>query len=172
MATRQKRLIPNESIGTDTANEYLSKYAIAEAKIRKINAEIDIKLGKIREGYAAQLSSLTEEKDSSFDFLHAFAMQNKADFAKKRSMDFAHGQLGFRTGTPKLKTVKGFTWAAVLNLVKIKLPDYIRTTEEVNKEKFLVDRELDGMADTMKDVGMFVDQEETFFVQPKIEELA
>lgn len=172
MATRQKRLVPTEQVTTEQLNENFAQYARAEAKIRKIQAEVDLKISKIRESFANELANLNEVKDEAFDFMHAYALQNKKDFEKKRSLDFAHGSMGFRMGTPKLKTIKGFTWAAVLNLVKSKMPDYVRSTEEVNKEKFLVDREAEGMRDNMREVGIQVDQDETFFVQPKLEDFA
>lgn len=53
----------------------------------------------------------------------------------------AHGVIGFRTGTPKLKTLKGFTWASALQLVKEFLPGYVRQTEEIAKDKLLADRD-------------------------------
>lgn len=85
-------------------------------------------------------------------------------------METTHGILGFRTGTPKLKTRKGFTWAAVLELLKEFNPAYIRTTDEVAKDKLLADRDNEQMPDLMQKVGVMVDQDETFFVEPKKEE--
>lgn len=82
----------------------------------------------------------------------------------------AHGTIGFRTGTPKLKTLKGFTWASALNLVKEFLPDFIRKTEEVAKDRLLADRDVDGMNEKMAKCGIVVAQDETFYVEPKQEE--
>lgn len=65
-------------------------------------------------------------------------------------METAHGVLGFRTGTPKLKTRKGFTWAAVLELLKEFNPAYVRTSEEVAKDKLLADRESEDMPELMQ----------------------
>ena len=94
----------------------------------------------------------------------------------------AHGTIGFRTGTPKLKTLKGFTWASALELVKRILPGYIREGEPtIAKDKLLADREADevfinvgdgdtvSMAEAMKGCGLQVVQEETFYVEPKSE---
>ena len=93
-----------------------------------------------------------------------------------------HGVIGFRTGTPKLKLLKGFTWASALQLVKKFLPGYVRQTEEVAKDKLLADRELSEvsfgdavktlkpMKEAMDDCGIQVVQDETFFVEPKSED--
>ena len=115
----------------------------------------------------------------AFDVLRSFATEHRDDlFSKKKSLEMAHGVIGFRTGTPKLKTLKGFTWAKALVLVKEYLRGYIRTSEEVAKDKLLADRELvvtvDGkevpMREEMARCGIEVAQDETFYVEPKREE--
>ena len=94
----------------------------------------------------------------------------------------AHGVIGFRTGTPKLKTLKGFTWASALQLTKEFLPGYVRLTEELAKDKMLADREAmvttdedplgagKSMIEMMAKCGIQVVQDETFYVEPKREE--
>lgn len=82
-------------------------------------------------------------------------------------MESAHGVFGFRTGTPKLKNLKDFTWAAVTNLCKELLPSYIRISEELAKDKLLADRELPKVAEYFPKIGVQVVQEETFYVEPK-----
>ena len=84
----------------------------------------------------------------------------------------AHGTIGFRTGTPKLKTMKGFTWASVLQLAREFMPSYIRTTEEIAKDKLLADRDDEEMSDKMAHCGIAVAQDETFYVEPKTEDTA
>lgn len=132
---------------------------------------------------AARLAELDAAKTVAFDTLQSFATENQAElFSKKKSLDMAHGVIGFRTGTPKLKTLKGFTWASALQLVKEFLPGYVRTTEEVAKDKLLADRDMevkvkDGedkvkLSQEMTRCGIQVVQDETFYVEPKKEETA
>ena len=78
--------------------------------------------------------------------------------------------LGFRVGTPKLKTKKGFTWPAVTQLLKVFLPDYVRTTEEPAKNLLLDARDDEAVAKLFPEIGVYVDQDETFFVECKKEE--
>lgn len=93
------------------------------------------------------LAELSDVKDGAFEIMQAYAVENKEElFARKKSVESAHGVFGFRTGTPKLKNLKGFTWAAVTNLCKELLPSYIRTSEELAKDKLLADRELPEVA--------------------------
>ena len=170
MATRQKKTLI-QGISQEQANDAFATYAKADAQIQKINAEIELQCAKIREKQADKLTALGTEREQAFDVLQAFAVENKAElFAKKKSLDMAHGTIGFRTGTPKLKTLKGFTWASVLQMVREFLPGYVRTSEEVAKDKLLADRDEDGMFDKMSKCGIQVAQDETFYVEPKKEE--
>jgi hypothetical protein len=72
-------------------------------------------------------------------------------------------------GTPKLKLRKGFTWGAVTNLLKEFLPGYIRVSEEPAKDKLLADRDDIEVNSQFSKIGIFIDQDETFFVEPKKE---
>ena len=88
--------------------EELADYAKADARQQKITAEMDIQMAKIREKWQDELQKLTETKDNAFDVLQAYAMENRDElFSKRKSLETTHGTLGFRTGTPKLKTLKG-----------------------------------------------------------------
>lgn len=170
MATRQKKTIIS-GVSREQADAAFAQYAKAAAQSEKITAEIELQCAKIREKYANQLAQLDGEKETAFETLQSFAMENQAElFTKKKSLDMAHGVIGFRTGTPKLKTLKGFTWASALQLVKEFLPDFIRTSEEIAKDKMLADREVDGMMEKLAKCGIQVAQDETFYVEPKKEE--
>ncbi|MBQ9073793.1 MAG: host-nuclease inhibitor Gam family protein [Muribaculaceae bacterium] len=57
-----------------------------------------------------------------------------------------------------------------MTMVKEFMTDFIRTTEEIAKDKLLADREADGMAEKMEKCGIYVAQDETFYVEPKKEE--
>ena len=168
--TREKKVV-HSGISTEKMEEAFASYAKADAKLQKINAGLDIEITKLREKRAAEIQQLSERKEAAFDVMQAFALENKDElFAKKKSMETTHGTLGFRLGTPKLKTRKGFTWGAVTNLLKEFLPGYIRITEEPAKDKLLADRDSEEIASTLEKVGVLVVQDETFFVEPKKEE--
>ncbi|MBQ6769671.1 MAG: host-nuclease inhibitor Gam family protein [Bacteroidales bacterium] len=172
MATRQKKTLI-QGITAEQANDAFTQYAKADAQIQKINADIELQCAKIREKRADELTRLDAEREEAFDTLQAYAVENKAElFTKKKSLDMTHGTIGFRTGTPKLKTLKGFTWASALNLVREFLPSFIRTTEEIAKDKLLADRDAEGMGEKMAQCGITVTQDETFYVEPKKEEAA
>ncbi|MBR4926401.1 MAG: host-nuclease inhibitor Gam family protein [Prevotella sp.] len=180
---RQKKTIIS-GVTREAADEAFATYAKNDAQIQKINAEIELQCAKIREKYADKLATLGDDRDKAFDVLQSFATENQAElFTKKKSLDMAHGTIGFRTGTPKLKTLKGFTWASALQLVKEFLPGYVRTNEEIAKDKLLADRDIEyasvglgeavaiPMSQHMAKCGIQVVQDETFYVEPKKEEV-
>lgn len=172
MSSRTKKTMLTESITMDEAAGIMANYARIDASIRKINAEQDLAIAKIREKHQDKLAQLGNEKQEAVEKLEFFARNSPELFTKRKSFEFSHGVIGMRTGTPALKTLKGFTWASVLNLTKSLLPEYIRTKEEVDKERMIMDRELEIVAQKMKEVGVQVVQEESFYVEAKVEEFA
>lgn len=168
MARTKKTIL--SGISREQAEQAFADYAGADAKVQHLTSKMDLEMTRIREKYAEQLAELNETKEKNFDILQSYAMENKDElFAKRKSLESAHGTFGFRTGTPKLKNLRGFTWAAVTNLVKELLPGYIRTSEELAKDRLLADRALPEVAEMFPKIGVQVVQEETFFVEPKKE---
>lgn len=171
MATTRTKKVLVTGINRDDAELAFAAFAKADAQQSEITAKMDVQITRVREKYAEQLNDLQETKDEAFDKLQAYAENNRDEFGKKKSLEFQHGVLGFRTGTPKLKTLKGFTWASVMGLLKVHLPQYIRVVEEPAKDRLLADRDEPDIVNKFRDVGIYVDQDETFFVEPKKEEV-
>lgn len=183
MARQKKTII--SGVSREAADEAFATYAKSDAQIQKIQAEIELQCAKVREKYSDKLSALSDEREQSFEVLQSYATENQAElFMKKKSLEMAHGTIGFRTGTPKLKTLKGFTWASALQLAKKFLPmTYIRLSEEIAKDRLLADRDMEevavydtgdmrvvSMKEAMSVCGIQVVQDETFYVEPKKEE--
>ncbi len=166
---RQKKVILS-GITREEMEEAMRVYATADAKERSLNAELDAELAQVREKYAKELTTLGSEKDEAFEKLQAYATENREEyFTKRKSMETTHGTLGFRIGQPQLKPAKGMTWAGILELLKLKGKNYIRTVEEVAKDKLLAERELDDCKVIMDACHISVIQKETFYVEPKTE---
>lgn len=166
---RQKKVILS-GITREEMEEAMRVYATADAKERSLNAELDAELAQVREKYAKELTTLGSEKDEAFEKLQAYATENREEyFTKRKSMETTHGTLGFRIGQPQLKPAKGMTWAGILELLKLKGKNYIRTVEEIAKDKLLAERELDDCKIIMDACHISVIQKETFYVEPKTE---
>lgn len=146
----------------------LSQYASAENRESAILSGIDKEINRLHNCHAEECTMLAREKKEALKILQAYCTENKkALFSKKRSIETLYGTLGFRLGTPKLKTLKGFTWDRVLEKIKEKLPVYLRTTEETAKDLLLADRNKAAVASLLPELGLQVVQEELFFVELK-----
>lgn len=168
MARIKKTIITG--VTREQMEEAFGQYALADAEVQSITASMDQQFVAIREQHAERLAVLEEQKSKALEVMQIFATENREElFSKRKSMETAHGVIGFRTGTPKLKTKKGFTWAAVLELLRKFGKDYIRATEEIAKDKLLADRDSDECQQLMADCGIIVAQDETFYVEPKKE---
>ena len=170
MSKRTKKTVLS-GISREEAENAFAEFAQADAKLRSINAKMDLEMTKIREKYADQLAELEDAKNKNFDIVQSYASENKeALFSKRKSVESIHGIFGFRTGTPKLKVLKGFTWPAVVKLCEEFLPTYVRTTSEVAKDKLLADRDKEEVNGMFCKVGIQVVQDETFYIEPKKED--
>ena len=170
MATKRTKKTVVSGVSREQYEQAFADFAMADAKTQSLTARMDQEMTKIREKYADQLAELNDVKDRSFEVMQTYATENKDTlFSKKKSLESAHGIIGFRTGTPKLKNMRGYTWAAVTNLCKEFLPQYIRTTEELAKDKLLADRDIPEIAAEFAHIGVQVVQEESFYVECKKE---
>lgn len=142
---------------------------IARATIARdgLMAEMDHELTEIRARYEPQITAYGQELDAAMALAQRWAEANPAEFNGRKSIDMMHGVVGFRTGTPKLKLLSGWTWTKVLDVLKLnKVVEFVRTKEEVDKECILANRETIS-EDTLKRIGVKVVQDESFFVEPK-----
>lgn len=168
MAREKKTIITG--VSREEMENAFAEYAKADSQMQKINAEMELQMTRIRERNQSAIDALQQAKDDSFAVMQAYATEHPELFTKRKSLETVHGIIGFRTGTPKLKTGKGFTWASVLELLKTFLPSYVRTVEEPAKDKLLADRDDEDVAPLLAKCGIVVAQDESFYVEPKKEE--
>lgn len=170
MARKVKVL--NEALTRNEAEEVLAEYSLADAKESEINSIIEQRCTEVRQEYQDELTELKKTKEETFEKLQQYALENRDEFGDRKSLGFTHGIIGFRTGMPKIKLLRGFKWEAVTNLLVKKLPAYVRTVNEPAKDKLLADRNMPAVAKKLREVGIEVVQDETFYVEPKKEEVA
>lgn len=167
MAKRVKKTIVS-GITREQADAALSQFVAADAKEQRLTESMEEQLARIREQYESQLQECAALKEKSFEVMQTYAMENKDQlFQKRRSVETAYGTFGFRMGTPKLKTRNGLGWSAVTQLLKVYLPDFVRVTEEPAKDSLLAARDDEKVARFFPEVGIYVDQDENFFVERK-----
>ena len=160
-------------ITQENFNAAMAVYAQADAKRDKLTAKMDEEMTRIRGKYADDLYSYQLVMQGTHEIIMAYCCENKAAlFSDKRSMETAHGVVGFRLGMPKLKTLPKWTWDRVLEKLGTIMPEYIRVKREVDKEALIAHRSDNLTAQHLQDVGVFIDQDEAFFIELKKEEVA
>ena len=163
-----KRIVNHVGISREEFEKSMAEYASAEAREQSIKAKMEAEMNKVRAKYAEQLEDLAAAKEVHFNVVEQYAIEHRAElFADKKKVEAAYCTLGFRTGSPKLKLVEGFTWPMVTERCREFLPDYIKTTYDLAKSKLLADRGKKSVSSQFEKVGVQVVQEETFYLDPR-----
>jgi phage host-nuclease inhibitor protein Gam len=164
--------LPTTKITRARAEELLGELATLKLQEREEKNALDRDLTAAREAYEAPLLRLAKQIEEKTTILESWAAANPEEFPKNRkSIEMIHGILGYRTGTPKLKTLPKWTWDRVLEKLREMLPEFVRTKEEVNKEG-LIAAVGEGRLDPTeaRQLGVQVVQDEAFFVEPRLSE--
>jgi phage host-nuclease inhibitor protein Gam len=148
----------------------VGEIAELKAKEQKYNAELNRRVTEVRADYEAPLAGIAQELKAKLAAAMAWAEANPGEFGKLKSIAMTHGTVGWKIGNPALKTLSGWTWDRVLEKLRgaVDWTAYVRTGYEVNKALLLTDRVTLG-ADKLREVGIRVVQEETFFIEPNLE---
>ena len=149
----------------DDVEPALLELGKSEASIAKTEAAMNEKLQNIRGKFELDTAADRANKELIAQRLEAFAVANKAEFAKERSRMFIHGSIGFRTNPPKVTLLnKKYNLKTAIELLKKIFPgSYVREKEEINKEAILTDYAGKTIDDSkLAAVGLKVDQDETF----------
>jgi phage host-nuclease inhibitor protein Gam len=145
---------------------------ITKLKINQqsLTADMNERITAVRQKYEGALGDIDEALKGKMALARDWAEAHPAEFGKARSIAMTHGDVGWRLGNPALKTLRGWTWDRVLERLKASLmAGYVRHKEEVDKAGLLADREK-LTSQTLLGLGVQVVQEETFFIEPRIEQ--
>ena len=162
----RKKIIPQSSFTSwEDVNEALRQIAEKQSVEEGVLAKNNEAEARRRKAVDEKINPLKAEIEKLEENMRLFCEENREDFGNKKSKELNNGVVNFRTGTPKAKTIKGFTWKAVIEVIKRSdfVKRYIRIKEDVNKEAIIQDHttgEIDN--ETLKTLGVKVVQEETF----------
>jgi phage host-nuclease inhibitor protein Gam len=141
---------------------------------RQTIAKRDAEVLAINNKYAGNLAVYEEAIGQHTARLQSWAETHPEEFAKgKKSLEFACGTLGFRTGNPKLSLIsRAWNWDKVLEKMSdgtSQLLGFIRLKEEVDKESLLASYEPKPEVEALfREHGIKVVQDESFFVEPAL----
>lgn len=150
-------------------SEIAKQVAQSQSTLKNIEAEMEQKIQKVRAGYQGKIEAQRELITEGTSKLEAYALENRSEFEKKKSQDIVHGVIGFRISTPSVKLGRGLSNKICQMLEAAKLTQFIRTKQELDKEKVLASRQDDEMMQTLAKMQITVEQKETFYFEPKEE---
>lgn len=158
----------------EQAQKVLAEIAVATAKKKEMIGAMEQEIAEIRQAFASDLAIQDTVIDLKGKELELYMQTNREKLltGDKKSLDFSNGRLGFRDTTPKVGQISGCKVAISLDLIKVKMPDYLDTKESISKARILADynnaeNKLDDAA--LKEVGLKVTQKENFFIELKEE---
>lgn len=163
-------------------------YDLARAanNVRDFTASMDAELLATRKRWERLIAHQREKLQLLTLQAKQWADAHPEQFAKRKTLTFPHGQLGFRTPPPKLELLnKRWTWDAVTSaLSKSRFwAQFIRRKPEIDKETILKDLAAGALSPlprgegqgegqistpSIAAVGLKVTQGEAFFIKPKL----
>ena len=152
------------------AESAMNVLAMTANNRRKFIAQSDAAKLAIDERFAGSIAQCDVVISEYEEQLEAWAEANPGEFAnKKKSIKFASGTIGFRTGQPKLeKTSKALTWERCLEAVQHLLPNFIRQEPAIDKAAIIAQAK--DLAPILPKCGLKVIQGEQFFAKPNLTE--
>lgn len=164
---RIKKLLTTVLQSREEAEARMHDLSIAANLRISLIADMDAEILAIKKQYEHDIAKQDVLIKQAADDLEAWALANPNEFAKKKSITFLTGTVGFRTGTHKLALLnRKWNWETVTQAVERMLPNFIRTKPEVDKDAIINQRE--ELAEVLPDVGLKVVQDEGFFIDPKL----
>lgn len=141
----------------------LKAIAVIKAKVMKEQSDWNDERLKLQNKYQPLLDKFNAEVIGLERDVQLFCEDNKTMFDVTRSRALNYGTVGFRLGTGALKTLKGFTWEAVKQVVKKSkkyAADFIRIKEDLDKQAILSS----GVKkEELAKLGVYIHQEDAFF---------
>jgi len=153
----------------DDVNIKLADLKLANAKLDKVQAELNVKRTELENKFTPELTSLRETKLLIESDIELWALDHKDDLTTKRSWDVLHGSFGFRQST-KLGRTRKFSWEDVKDEIKKvggKFKTFLRIKEEIAKDE-LKAAILAGdiTLDEARSVGVAIETPDNFFIEP------
>lgn len=144
------------------ANEVLRKIAIQTFNINRLRADMNERIANIEAEYTQEIDVKTIEKISLETNLKLFCEGRRDDFGDKKTKELHFGAVSFRYSTPALRTLKGFTWESVKQLLKNSkryADEFLRTKIDIDKNA-IISAEL--KPNELAKIGVQISQEENF----------
>lgn len=177
--TKRVKKVLEKVLTSDQVEKVMGEYSEMDNQLENIVNKMEAEIVQVRKKYETNIQNLKEEMEISYERLMLFAESNRTeefDAKGRKTMSTVHGELGFRMGQLKVSQMRGYKVAESLSKLKeYELDGYIRKTEAIDKQHIIEtckdEEKRKELAASLKLCGLKIDQEESFFVTIKKEEL-
>ena len=147
----------------DEVDLRLRRIGEIQIALEKIEGDMTLRINDIRQDYKESIGIFESERRDLEEAITSFSEMHKDEFTKARSKDLTFGLVAYRVVR---KIMIRSNEACVAALRALKLDQYIRVTEEPNKEA-MADLEDNQLAK----VGAKRKVEDKFRIEPNIERI-
>jgi len=133
--------------------------AKAEAEMTVAKADADKEIQATGAGLQKRLAPLAAFREAVEEAVETFASAHRKDFGRDRSMELAHGRLGWRTSPPAV-TFRRPTEEIVAGLEERGLDVAVMVTKRPAKDVLATFK-----ADLLEELGVRVTQRDLFYVE-------
>ena len=147
----------------DEVDLRLRRIGEIQIALEKIEGDMTLRINDIRQDYEESAETFKSERRDLEEAITSFSEMHKDEFTKTRSKDLTFGLVAYRVVR---KIMIRSNEACVAALRALKLDQYIRVTEEPNKEA-MADLEDNQLAK----VGAKRKVEDKFRIEPNIERI-
>jgi phage host-nuclease inhibitor protein Gam len=162
MAKQKTATKSNLTSFTDVDNN-LRLIALNQSFTKKKEAEMNKQMLEIQKRFEEDTREAREQVMAMEKDIELYCNEHRDEFVESKTITLNFGIVSFRLTPPKLTTLRGFTWDTVLALMKkLKLTDYIKISEGVDKEKLKT--EITDAKD-LATIGLQLAQSEQFYYE-------
>lgn len=154
----------------------VDRISYVQTELRQLEAERDAAVQAAQALHAELIAELEQEQKAKLALCEKFAREHRAELlpGPAKSAETTLSRYGFRTGMPQLRTLRQWTWEKVLAAIQRRFGegDYTRTKVELDKAavlRELVEKGHLGTNTTPDLIGVRVAQEESFYIEPKVD---
>ncbi|HSX24609.1 MAG TPA: host-nuclease inhibitor Gam family protein [Candidatus Andersenbacteria bacterium] len=146
----------------EEAEECLGKIGETQNALIALSAQIDAEIQQIQQRYADQLAVLEGDVSNLLTGLHAFAESHRDELLIDglKSVKLRTGSIAWRKSPPAVK-ITGKEELIIERIKALKLDEFIRTQEKIDREAMLKNKESAEAID-----GVKIKQKEGFFAKP------
>lgn len=152
------------AMGREDIEAAVREMCIASVRADEATARMNEELAIVRQRYEPEISAQSVVFKDLYARVESWALAHQEQFAPLKSIALVHGTIGFRTGQPMLKPVKGMTWEKVLEVLKRMMPAYVRVREEVDKAGLIAAADEIG-DENLGTIGLRRHQDERFYAE-------